>query len=141
MLPQIPNPMPPVAPVPPKTSNTPYIFAVVAIVFFGVAGAVTIICLRPEADVIVVIAGVFAVLTPTLISTMALMKGQEAVVTTQGVHYLVNSQMDTYKKALEELSNARVALERAAGINEGMQIANKRTDALQEHKQPPIESE
>lgn len=99
-----------------KASNIPYLITLAVMFFIGIAGVVAIAKFRPDTDIPIVIAAVFAFLTPTTASILAFQKAQET-------HLSVNSRLDGFIK------NAQAAA-LAQGKEEGAVDASKRVDGL-----------
>lgn len=97
-------------------NNNSYIIAVVVMFLIGVAGIIGIGFIRPDVDILLIMTGVFGVLTLTTVSLLALLKAQET-------HLSVNSRLDAFIKQAG-------LVQRAEGVIEGREEANKRTDSL-----------
>lgn len=93
-----------------------YLMAIVSMSLVAVAGVIAIVSLRPESDLVIVMATVFGFTAPTTLSLLAFLKAQET-------HLSVNSRLDDLIK-----NASRVA--RETGIREGMVLADERTDKL-----------
>ncbi len=104
----------------PPPNNTPYIVAVVLMMFLGVSAVSAIAILRPDKDNTTLITTIVGFIAPTTLSLLAFMKAQET-------HLSVNSRLDAF------IGNAKLA-SRAQGLDEGRiqgrLEANERTDAL-----------
>jgi hypothetical protein len=107
----------------PKDPNTPYLMATVISLLIGIVGVVMVVTLRPDFDILVVAGVIFAFLTPTTTSLLALMKTQETNEQAKETHLSVNSRLDAF---IVSASNAA----RAEGVKEGEKAANLRTDEL-----------
>lgn len=108
---------------PVKDKSTPYLAAVLVMLVVGIMGVVTIVSIRPDFDILVVAGVIFAFLTPTTTSILALLKTQETNEQAIETHLSVNSRLDTFIKQAELVA-------RAAGVVEGEEKANLRTDSL-----------
>lgn len=104
-----------------------YLWAVFGSLLVGISGVAAILWLRPDFDILVVAGIIFAFLTPTTTSILALMKGQETNKQVKETHLSVNSRLDAFIE-----STAAVA--RAEGVQEGRDKADARTDELSEAK-------
>lgn len=103
--------------MPPKAaSNAPYLITIIVMFFIGIMGTGLIAALRPETDLLTIIAAIFAFLTPTTASILAFQKAQET-------HLSVNSRLDGFIK------NAQAAA-LATGREQGAADANTRNDVL-----------
>lgn len=96
--------------------NRSYLFAVLFMTFIAIAGAAGILYLRPESDLVIVLATVFGFTAPTTLSLLAYLKSQET-------HLSVNSRLDEF------IRNAASSA-RDQGVRQGMAEANDRTDKL-----------
>lgn len=108
---------------PAKDKSTPYLAAVLVMLVVGIMGVVTIVSIRPDFDILVVAGVIFAFLTPTTTSILALLKTQETNEQAIETHLSVNSRLDAFIKQAELVA-------RAAGVVEGEEKANLRTDSL-----------
>lgn len=106
-----------------KDPSTPYLTAVITALVVGIAGVVLIVTLRPDFDILVVAGIVFAFLTPTTTSLLALLKTQETNEQAKETHLSVNSRLDAFIKQAEQAA-------RAEGVMQGEERANLRTDQL-----------
>lgn len=93
-----------------KSSNTPYIIAIIIMATLGALGIVVISLFNPGKDNSLIIASLLGFLTPTTLSLLALMKSQET-------HLSVNSRLEEFIK------NAGDAA-RAEGVIEGRDSEN-----------------
>jgi len=119
---------------PNQDSSTPYLAAVIISLLIGIAGVATVVAIRPDFDILVVAGVIFAFLTPTTTSLLALMKTQETNEQAKETHLSVNSRLDAF---IQNAANAA----RAEGVKEGTIQANIRTDELLAKKdQPPPSS-
>ena len=115
---------------PNDNSHAPYLAATVISLLIGIAGVATVVSLRPDFDILVVAGVIFAFLTPTTTSLLALMKTQETNEQAKETHLSVNSRLDAF------IQNAS-SVARAEGVKEGEQQANLRTDELAKKTLPP----
>lgn len=97
-----------------------YLLAILSMTMIAIAGVGVIIYLRPESDLIIVMATVFGFTAPTTLSLLAFLKAQET-------HLSVNSRLD------DLIKNATNAA-RNQGVQDGMDKANARTDDLAKGK-------
>ena len=91
----------------PKTAMLPYIWAGIVMAALGGAFVLLILVIRPNADPLMVIAGVVAPLIPTLAAICALMKAQET-------HLSVNSRLTAFMQAATDAANVRGQLQGVA---------------------------
>jgi hypothetical protein len=103
----------------PSPNHVPYIVAVVAMMAFGVGGAVAIVLAKAEGSLLL-IGALFGFLAPTTLSLLAFMKAQET-------HLSVNSRLDAF---IENAQAAARAEGRDQGRTQGRQDAEARTDVL-----------
>lgn len=99
-----------------RSSNTPYLIAVVLMVALAITAVVTITVIRPDRDNSSLYALIFASIGPTTLALLAFMKAQET-------HLSVNSRLEQF------IRNAGRA-SRAEGELAGLAAADKRADSL-----------
>lgn len=105
-----------------------YLFAVVASLVLGIGGVAVILAIRPEFDILIVAGIIFAFLTPTTTSILALMKTAETNAQAKETHLSVNSRLDAFIKQAQLSAKAE-------GVKEGWDSANARTDSLAERNE------
>lgn len=99
--------------------NAQYVTAVAFMIALGIIAAVLITLFRPEQDNLPVITLIFGSIAPTTLALLAFMKAQQT-------HLSVNSRLDAFIKNAEGIA-------KAAGVEQGRQEANARTDKLKEN--------
>lgn len=97
-----------------------YLLAILSMTMIAIIGVGGIIYLRPDSDLIIVMATVFGFTAPTTLSLLAFLKAQET-------HLSVNSRLD------DLIKNATNAA-RNQGVQDGMDKANARTDDLAKNR-------
>lgn len=97
-----------------------YLISIVVMTMVAIGGVALITYLRPESDLVIVMAAVFGLIAPTTVSLLAFLKAQET-------HLSVNSRLDEFIR-----SETRAA--RSVGVQEGRELADARTDELQKNK-------
>jgi hypothetical protein len=107
-----------------KPNNTPYVVAVVTMMFIAVVGSAIITVVEPKQDNTVIIAAIFGFLTPTTLSLLAFMKSQET-------HLSVNSRLDAFMKTAQDVALGKGLME---GRIQGKKEANERTDELAKNR-------
>ena len=111
---------------PPLQDDTgKYLVAIVASLVLGIGGVAVIVAVRPDFDILVVAGVIFAFLTPTTTSVLALMKTEDTNKQAKETHLSVNSRLDAF------IAQASASA-RAEGVVEGRDKANERTDSLAE---------
>jgi len=95
-----------------KTSNVPYLIAIVIMTVLGVVGIIAVLVLRPHDDNSALFVAIGGIIAPTTAALLAFLKGQET-------HLLVNSRMDEFKKLLSENAVLAEKAARAEGVREG----------------------
>lgn len=103
-----------------NSANRFYLLTIVAMTLTAFGLIMGIVYLRPESDILLVLGAVSAIIAPTTLSLLALMKSQET-------HLSVNSRLDSFIKS--ELKASK-----DAAILEGMKLADARTDDLQQKR-------
>lgn len=115
---------------PPLSDDTgKYLIAIVSSLILGIGGVAVILAIRPDFDILVVGGIIFAFLTPTTTSILALMKTAETNAQARETHLSVNSRLDSFIKQAQLSA-------RAEGVAEGQSAANARTDALERKEHP-----
>ena len=112
----------------PNGENLKYVVAVVAMAFMGVAAAVIITLNRPDEDNMLLVLGVFAFLSPTIVAVLTFMKSHETLKKAEQTHLSVNSRLDEFKKAIEDIADARVL----AALKKGEEIGRKEERSREE---------
>lgn len=100
-----------------KSSNTPYIIAIIIMATLGALGIVVISLFNPGKDNSLIIASLLGFLTPTTLSLLALMKAQQT-------HVLVNSRMSEFIDTLKKSAVDKSVIARSEGIIEGRDSEN-----------------
>jgi hypothetical protein len=97
----------------PKSTNLPYLMAVLAITMIGVMATIAIIILRPNQDNAALFVAIGSFVGPTTTALLAFLKTQET-------HLLVNSRMDEFKSLLAMNAAAAEEIARTRGISQGL---------------------
>lgn len=105
-------------------ARAPYVWAITVIAVVAIIGGVVVIVLRGTDNAQeLLLTNIFGFAVTVTMATLAYLRATET-------HAIVNSRMDEFKAVLELNANQQSAIARAAGIVEGEQKANLRTDAL-----------
>lgn len=111
----------PQPPPPPKSYvGISYLFAVIAVTLFGVAGVLGILYFVPGSEATQLILALIAFCSVSLTQLVNFIKISDVKSTTQETHLLVNSQMAELKKTIAELEFAKGITE---GISQQREIA------------------
>lgn len=96
-----------------------YAVAFAFILMLGIVAYLTIVSLRPQWDILIVIGGLIGSLGPMTWSLLSFMKSEDGRAQSRQTYYQVNDRFDEFKRELEDKTQRLVREGYAAGLKDG----------------------